>query len=158
MCLQTHKYRIVYVQIIVPVLGPSPRQVANYTPSQLLKVAVISIYILFFFPGKLSFWNIVLGKPLEGWSVLFFSHLPPCPTPLGCHREPGWAPLLIRQIPAGCPILHMAMWMLQFCSLRSSHPLLPPLYPWVCSLCLCLHCCPTNRLVSTIFLDPIHMH
>ena len=33
------------------------------------------------------------------------------------------------------------------------HPLLPPLCPQVCSLCLCLYCCPTDRLISTtIFL------
>ena len=25
----------------------------------------------------------------------------------------------------------------------------------VCSLCLCLHCCPADRLISTIFLDSI---
>ena len=53
--------------------------------------------------------------------------------------------------------------MLAFCVTRGSacfsatfsfsHPLLPPLCPQVCSLCLRLYCCPTNRFVSTIFLD-----
>ena len=28
----------------------------------------------------------------------------------------------------------------------------------VCSLCLCLHCCPANKFISTIFLDSIYMH
>ena len=42
-------------------------------------------------------------------------------------------------------------------SLHSSHPLLPPLGPQVCSLCLHLHCCPANKLISTIFLDSIYM-
>ena len=26
-----------------------------------------------------------------------------------------------------------------------------------CSLCLCLHCCPASRFISTVFLDSIHM-
>ena len=36
------------------------------------------------------------------------------------------------------------------------HPLLPLLYPQVCSLGLHPHCCPANRFFSTIFLDSIH--
>ena len=72
MCLQTHKYRIVYVQIIVPVLGPSPRQVANYTPSQLLKVAVISIYILFFFSWEALFLEHSFGETSWGMISTFF--------------------------------------------------------------------------------------
>ena len=39
--------------------------------------------------------------------------------------------------------------------LHSSHPLLPPLCPHVCFLCL--HCCHVNRFISTIFLDSIYM-
>ena len=35
--------------------------------------------------------------------------------------------------------------------------LLPPLCPQICSLCLRLHCCPTNRFISTIFLYSIYM-
>ena len=36
--------------------------------------------------------------------------------------------------------LHMVMCMLPYYSLNSSHPLLPPLCPQVCALCLHLHC------------------
>ena len=32
------------------------------------------------------------------------------------------------------------------------------LCPHVCSLCLCLHCCPAHRFISTIFLDSTYMH
>ena len=47
-------------------------------------------------------------------------------------------------------MLHMALYMFQCYSLKSS-PLLPlQLCPKICSLCLCLHCCPANRF---IFLD-----
>ena len=42
-------------------------------------------------------------------------------------------------------------------SLYSSHPLLSPLCPQVCSLCLCLHCCTADRFISPIFLDSIYM-
>ena len=47
----------------------------------------------------------------------------------------------------------------QCSSLKSSYPLLFPLCPQVCSLCLCLLCCPANRFISTIFLDSLsHVH
>ena len=48
-------------------------------------------------------------------------------------------------------ILHMVVCMLPCYSLCSSHCLLPthPPPPQVCSLCLCLHCCPANRFIST---------
>ena len=38
--------------------------------------------------------------------------------------------------------------------LNSSHPVLPPLCPQVCSLCLCLYCCPANSLINTSFYIP----
>ena len=44
------------------------------------------------------------------------------------------------------------MHMFQCWSLCSSHPLLPPLCPQVCSLCLHLPYCSANRLIGTIFL------
>ena len=45
----------------------------------------------------------------------------------------------------------------QCSSLSSSHPLLFPLCPQVCSLCLCVCCCPANRFINTIFLDSVYM-
>ena len=50
----------------------------------------------------------------------------------------------------------MVMYLFQCYSLKSSHPLLLPLSPKVCSLCLCLLCWPACRIVSTIFLDSIY--
>ena len=57
-------------------------------------------------------------------------------------------------------ILYMVVYMFPRYSLHSSHPLLLPLplCPSVCSLCLHLDCCPTNRFINTIFLDAIYMH
>jgi len=48
-------------------------------------------------------------------------------------------------------ILHMVVYMLPCYSLCSSRCLLPthPPPPQVCSLCLCLYCCPANRFIST---------
>ena len=40
--------------------------------------------------------------------------------------------------------------MFQCCSLHLSHPLLPPLCPWICSLCLSPYSCPVNTFISTI--------
>ena len=73
MCLQTHKYRIAWVPLIVPVLGPSSRHVANYTPSQLLKVAVTSIYnFIFFSQGRSLFGTWFLGNLLRDEQYFFF--------------------------------------------------------------------------------------
>ena len=54
-------------------------------------------------------------------------------------------------------ILHMVVYIYMFpwCSLHSSHPLLPLLCPHVCSLHLHPHCCPENRFISTIFLGSV---
>ena len=52
-------------------------------------------------------------------------------------------------------ISHMVMYMFQCYSLKSSHPLLLSLNPKVCSLSLCLLCCPAHRIIGTIFLDSI---
>ena len=80
------------------------------------------------------------------------SWLPPHPTSLGCLRALGWAPCVACKFPL-LSILHTVMHMFPYHSVHLSHPLLPPLFPQVCSLCLHLHCCPANRFISTIFLD-----
>ena len=43
-------------------------------------------------------------------------------------------------------VLHMIRYIFQCCFFNSSYPLLLPLCPQVCSLCLCLYCCPLNSL------------
>ena len=45
--------------------------------------------------------------------------------------------------------------MFQCYSVNSSHPLLPLLFSQVCSLCLHLYSCSTNRFIVSIFLDSI---
>ena len=50
------------------------------------------------------------------------------------------------------------IYMFQCYSFRSSHPLLLPLCPKVCSLWLCLLRCPAHRIIGTIFLDSIYMY
>ena len=53
-------------------------------------------------------------------------------------------------------VLHMVTYM--FPAVLSVHPtVLPTLCPQVCSLCLCLQCCPANRFISLISLDCICM-
>ena len=82
------------------------------------------------------------------------SHLLPYPTPLGCHRAPALGSLHHTANSHWLSILHMVMCMFPCCSLNSSLPLLPPLCPQVCFLCLCLLCCPADKFISTILLDP----
>ena len=68
-----------------------------------------------------------------------------------------WAPCIIQQIPTGY-LFYIGMYMFQYDSLKSSHPLPPQLWSLVCSLCLSLLCCHANRTISTIFLDSVYMH
>ena len=85
------------------------------------------------------------------------SHFPPHPTPLGCHRAPGWAPWVKQEIPTIYFIYgsgYISMLLSPFVS-ASPCPLKLP-YPRVCSLRLHLHCCPANRFISTILLDSIY--
>ena len=83
------------------------------------------------------------------------SHLLPYPTPLGCHRAPALGSLHHTASSHWLSILHIVMCMFPCCSLNSSLPLLPPLCPQVCFLCLCVYSFPAGRFISTIFLDSI---
>ena len=65
-----------------------------------------------------------------------------------------WQPTLVFFF----SISHMVIYMFQCCSLKSFHPRLFPQSPKVCSLHLCLFCCPAYRVIVTIFLNSIYMH
>ena len=86
------------------------------------------------------------------------SHLPPQPIPPGCQRALALGALYHTSNSHWLSVLHMVIYMFQCYSLKSSYPLLLPLSPKFCSLCLCLLCCPACRIISTIFLNSIHMH
>ena len=51
----------------------------------------------------------------------------------------------------------MVISMLQWFSLKSSHPHLLPQSPKVCSLYLCLFCCLAYRVIVTIFLNSLYI-
>ena len=85
------------------------------------------------------------------------SHLRPCPTPLDSSRELSLGALLHVSVLLWWSISHMVIYMFQCYSLKSSHPRLLPLSPKVCSLHLCLLCCPACRIAGTIFLNFIYM-
>ena len=53
---------------------------------------------------------------------------------------------------------NLVIYMFQCCSLKSSYPCLLPLSPKICSLHLCLLCCPVCRIIGTIFLNSIYIH
>ena len=84
------------------------------------------------------------------------SHLPPHHIPLGCPRVSALGALLHASNLHWSFNLHMVIYMFQCYFLKSSHPWLIPLNSKVCSLHLCLLCCPACRSVDTIFL--IHIH
>ena len=54
------------------------------------------------------------------------SHLPPCPFPLGCPSAPALGALFHASTLDWWSSSHMAIYMFQCCSLKSSHPLLLP--------------------------------
>ena len=54
-------------------------------------------------------------------------------------------------------ILHMAIYMLQYYSLETSHPYLLPHTPKVHSLHLCFFCCLAYRIIVIVFLNSIYM-
>ena len=87
------------------------------------------------------------------WKLPPSSHpiLSPC-----WHRASIWAHWARTTNFHWLSILRMVSMFLCY-SLHLSHPLLPNLCPQVCSLCLCLHFCPANRSISSIFLDSIYM-
>ena len=55
-------------------------------------------------------------------------------------------PAAYREFPLALCFTYGNLYMFQCFSLISSYPLLPSLCPQVCSLCLCLHCCPENSV------------
>ena len=51
----------------------------------------------------------------------------------------------------------LIIYMFRCCSLKTSHPCLPPQSPKVCSVHLCLFFCFSYRVIVTIFLNSIYM-
>ena len=75
-------------------------------------------------------------------------HLPHHPTLLGFHRELALRSLCCTANYHWLSTLHMVMYMFPCYFLKSSHLLSPPRWPNVCSLCLHVHCCPVDRIIS----------
>ena len=85
------------------------------------------------------------------------SHLPPHPIYWVIPVHQPWAPSHALNLDWRS-VSHMIIYMLQCCSLRSSHPRLLPQSPKDCSIHLCLFCCLAYRVIITIFLNSIYMH
>ena len=85
------------------------------------------------------------------------SHLPLHPTPLGCHRALGLSSLNYTANSHLLSILPMVMYVSMLLS-QFVPPSPSPTVSTSLSLCLSLHCCPENRLISTIFLDSTYVH
>ena len=98
------------------------------------------------------------------------------PPSMGFSRQEYWSGVPFHPIPLGCPktlvlgamlhvlnshwssILHMVMHIFQCCSLKSFHHCLLPLSSKVCSLHLCLPCCPESRILGTMCLNSIYIY
>ena len=82
-------------------------------------------------------------------------HLPPYPIPLGRPSAP--APSTCLMHPTWTSVSHLITYMFRCCSLRLSHPHLPPESPKVCSVHLCLFFCLAYRVIVTTFLNSIYI-
>lgn len=78
----------------------------------------------------------------------------PQPPPLGQQRAPGWGPCAIQRHPSGSVwFTHSGVYVNP--SLGASRPLLPLLWPQVCSPRLCSYFCPANRPIRTGLLGSV---
>ena len=84
------------------------------------------------------------------------SHLPPHPIPQGYPRTLALSACFIHWTWTD-HLSHMAIYMFQCYSLKSSHPHLLPQSPKVCSLSLCLFCYLTYRVIVILFLNSTYM-
>ena len=84
------------------------------------------------------------------------SHLPPCPFPLGCPSAPALGALFHASTLDWWSSSHMAIYMFQCCSLKSSHPRLLPESKSL-FLHLCLLRCLAYSIIITAFLNSMHM-
>ena len=85
------------------------------------------------------------------------SHLPPHQILQGHPSAPTMTTLSHASNLDWQSISHMIIYMFQCYSLKSSHPLLLPQSPKVCSLSLCLFYGLAYRVIITISLNSIHM-
>ena len=80
------------------------------------------------------------------------------PIPLSCPREPALSALFHVSNLDWWSVSHMAIYMFQCYSLKSSHACLLPQSPKVCSFHLCLFkVLHIDRVIVTIFLNSIYM-
>ena len=72
------------------------------------------------------------------------------------YKEQALVPCFMHRTWTG-HLVHMVIYLFQFCSLKSPHPRPLPQRPKDCSIHLCLSCCLACRVIITIFLDSIYM-
>ena len=85
------------------------------------------------------------------------SHLLPCSIPLGHPSAPAPSILYPASNLDWQFVSYMILYMFQCHSPKSSHSLPLPQSPADCSIHLCLFCCLSNRVITTIFLNSIIM-
>ena len=81
--------------------------------------------------------------------------LPPCTIPLGRPSAPAPSIQYRASNLEWWLVSYMILYMLQYHSPKSSHPLPLPQSPKDCSIHQCLFCCLIHRVIVTIFLNSI---
>ena len=111
-------------------------------------------------------WRLITLQYCGGFCHTFtwISHVCTCvphpdpPSYLPPHLIPALSTLFHASNLDWQSILHMIIYMFQCYSLKSSHTCLLPQSTKVCSLHLCLFCCPSYRVIITIFLNHIYIY
>ena len=87
------------------------------------------------------------------------SHFPPPPTPLGCHRAPalGSQSHIAHSQKFPFPYFTYSNVYVSVLFSQTIPPSPSPMVSKICSLCLCLFCCPASTIISTIVLDSIYV-
>ena len=127
-------------------------------------VIIICLFIFKFY--FILLYNIVLVLPYIDMNLprvyMSSQSWTPLPPPSPYHLS-GSSQCTSPKHPVSCINLdwrfvsYMIVYTFQCHSPKSSHPLLLPQSPKVCSIHLCLFCCLAYRVIITIFLNSIYM-
>ena len=135
-----NSYLIDYIQICKKALKINNKETNN--PNEVY-IKYLNRYLTKEIRWQISIWKDVNMCP-PSWTP---SHLPPHPIPQGCPSAPALSALSHASDLDWRSISHMVIYIFQYYSLKSSHPRLLLQSPKVCSLHLCLFCCPACRII-----------
>ena len=143
-------------------------QIAEVHCKKIISVSLDSFIFLFFNYLIYFNWRLITLQYCSSFVIHWLEsamgiHLftilnpPPHPIPLGHPSAPALSALSHASNLDWRTVWLMIIYMFQCYSLKSFHPHPLPQSPKDCSIHLCLFCCLTCRVITTIFLNSIYM-